>query len=85
MMSAGDVVDLVWHRAAQLKLPSFSDEIGESVLDDHIPLNQAGVPTADVIDLRYPQWHTTADLPDAMDPAGMSDCFRLLASLAYRP
>jgi hypothetical protein len=29
--------------------------------DDHTPLNNAGIPTADVIDFHYPPWHTQQD------------------------
>jgi len=33
--------------------------------DDHIPLNNAGIPTADLIDFDYPAWHTLGDTVDA--------------------
>lgn len=32
--------------------------------DDHMPLNHAGVPTADLIDFEYPAWHTRNDTPE---------------------
>lgn len=35
-----------------------------SVLDDHVPLNRAGIPTIDLIDFDYPAWHTVEDTPD---------------------
>ena len=31
------------------------------ILDDHVPLNDAGVPTIDIIDLDYKPWHTQDD------------------------
>ena len=32
--------------------------------DDHLPLrNTAKIPTCDIIDFDYPQWHTTLDNP----------------------
>lgn len=31
------------------------------ILDDHVPLNQAGIPTIDIIDMDYPHWHTPED------------------------
>jgi glutaminyl-peptide cyclotransferase len=34
------------------------------ITDDHIPLNDAGIPTADLIDFTYPPWHTTGDTAD---------------------
>ncbi|MBI5837785.1 MAG: M28 family peptidase [Candidatus Eisenbacteria bacterium] len=84
MLRAPDAVREVWDAAASLRLAQFSGEIGTSVLDDHIPLNDAGIPTVDVIDFSYPEWHTSRDLPAAMEPAGMVACFRLLAHLADR-
>ncbi|HOS43000.1 MAG TPA: M28 family peptidase, partial [Armatimonadota bacterium] len=38
------------------------------VTDDHIPLNEAGVPMVDLIDFDYPPWHTTADTADKCSP-----------------
>lgn len=34
------------------------------ILDDHVPLNNAGVPTIDLIDFDFPAWHTPADTLD---------------------
>ena len=31
-----------------------------TVEDDHMPFLKAGVPSLDIIDLDYPQWHTAA-------------------------
>ncbi len=38
------------------------------ILDDHIPLNEAGIPTVNIIDFDYPYWHTLADTPDKCSP-----------------
>jgi glutaminyl-peptide cyclotransferase len=35
-----------------------------SMLDDHTPFLQAGIPAVDLIDFDYPYWHTTEDTPD---------------------
>ena len=32
-----------------------------TVEDDHLPFVEAGVPSIDIIDLDYPQWHTAQD------------------------
>ena len=37
-----------------------------TVEDDHIPFLKAGVPSLDIIDLDYPQWHTAQDTLDAV-------------------
>ncbi len=35
-----------------------------SMLDDHTPFAQLGIPAVDIIDFDYPYWHTTADTAD---------------------
>jgi len=35
-----------------------------SMLDDHTPFLQAGIPAVDIIDFDYPFWHTTSDTVD---------------------
>ena len=34
-----------------------------SMLDDHTPFLEAGIPAVDIIDFDYPYWHTTQDTP----------------------
>ena len=34
------------------------------IIDDHIPLNNAGIPSIDIIDLDYTAWHTEGDTLD---------------------
>lgn len=35
-----------------------------SMLDDHTPFLEAGIPAVDIIDFDYPYWHTIEDTPD---------------------
>jgi glutaminyl-peptide cyclotransferase len=35
-----------------------------TVLDDHIPFRELGIPSVDIIDFEYPYWHTTGDTLD---------------------
>ena len=44
--------------AKALKVTQFHDREGRAVLDDHLALNDAGIPTIDIIDFEYPHWHT---------------------------
>jgi len=37
---------------------------GPSVQDDHMPLNRAGIPAADIIDFSYRHWHRLSDVPE---------------------
>jgi glutaminyl-peptide cyclotransferase len=50
---------------------TFPSEVGPAIEDDHIPLNQAGIPTIDLIDFSYPYWHTLADTPDKCSPQSL--------------
>jgi peptidase M28-like protein len=64
-IAASDVVDRVWDTAAALGYAQiFLRTPGGAITDDHSPLIDAGFRTIDVIDIRYPYWHTTADTPD---------------------
>ena len=52
---------IVWSSAARLGYSSTFVPQGFTVEDDHLPFVQAGIPSIDIIDLDYPQWHTAED------------------------
>jgi hypothetical protein len=65
------VNDRVWAAAHALALmrsntlPGFVDKTNQfEIIDDHTPLNEAGVPVADIIDFNYAPWHTVHDTVD---------------------
>lgn len=59
------IVKKVYGMAERLGLSkTFPFELGPQVIDDHVPMNQAGVPTIDLIDFDYPHWHTLEDTLD---------------------
>ena len=68
---APTVVNLIWNAAQQINSPVFSQEGDGDIYDDHIPLNQAGLVTADIIDAdlvgadtpvkRRNYWHSEND------------------------
>jgi hypothetical protein len=61
---ASKLVKEVWGIAGELKCSAFRDGFSKvPVEDDHIPLNQVGIPAADIIDFDYPHWHLLSDLP----------------------
>ena len=58
---APEVVSRVWETAAKLGYQRyFPPRDGGALIDDHIPLLDAGIHTIDVIDFTYP-WHHTPD------------------------
>ena len=50
------------------------------ILDDHAPLNAAGIPTIDLIDFEYPPWHTPEDTMDKLS----AESLRIVGSVAAR-
>ena len=54
--------DQVWSQAAQLGYEDiFINEEKYSILDDHTPFLNAGIPAINLIDFDYPAWHTIQD------------------------
>jgi hypothetical protein len=63
-METRPLVKSIWGTAARLGVKEFIPRVGYEIRDDHFPLrNTAKIPTCDVIDFDYPQWHTTKDDP----------------------
>lgn len=55
----------IWSQAAALGYErQFIAEPKYSMLDDHTPFVQLGIPTVLIIDFDYPYWHTRADTLD---------------------
>lgn len=59
------LTDAIWATAKGLGYESkFIPEYKHSMLDDHTPFLEAGIPAVDIIDFDYPYWHTVQDTPD---------------------
>jgi Zn-dependent M28 family amino/carboxypeptidase len=58
------LTDLFWSTARRLGHGAHFLEEPLPVEDDHIPFLEAGVPAVDLIDLDYPDWHTSGDTLD---------------------
>jgi Zn-dependent M28 family amino/carboxypeptidase len=84
MKYAPDVVNYVWSIARELGISEFKDQIKHNVYDDHIPLNEVGIRTIDIIDFDYPYWHTVEDTPDKCSPQSLEKVGRVLLNLIYR-
>ncbi len=80
---AKNIVDLIWSRARELGFESFQDSVKHWVLDDHIPLIQAGIPCVDIIDLDYPYWHTIEDTPDKCSPQSLKEVGEVILRVLY--
>ncbi|MEW6510072.1 MAG: M28 family peptidase [Bacteroidota bacterium] len=85
---APDIVDLVWGTASRLGIQQFSNAVGEEVLDDHMPLNEAGIKTIDIIDFNYPDdtnrfWHSHRDVPENCSAESLEAVGTVLAHVVY--
>jgi hypothetical protein len=79
------LVSDVWGVAKALKIPQFRDREGRAVLDDHLPLNNAGIPTIDLIDFDYPYWHTADDLPEHCSGASLAQVGKVVTAWLAKP
>lgn len=65
----------IWTAARQLGHNQFVDVIGQPIMDDHLFLLDAGIPTVDLIDFDYGPghswWHTLEDTPDKCSAASL--------------
>jgi Zn-dependent M28 family amino/carboxypeptidase len=60
-----DLTEQIWSAAQSLGYQSaFLEQSKYSMLDDHTPFLEAGIPAVDIIDFDYPYWHTIADTAD---------------------
>ena len=65
------ITDIIWSSARKLGYGSIFVNAATPIEDDHIPFLKAGVPSADIIDLDYPAWHTEADTLDQTSARGL--------------
>ncbi|HEU0077055.1 MAG TPA: M28 family peptidase [Longimicrobiaceae bacterium] len=86
---APEVVQRVWSLAQELGYGDvFPMSDGGAVEDDHIPLNQAGIRTIDIIDFDYGPgnryWHTPQDVPENTSAESLRIVGEVIAELVYR-
>ena len=76
---APKLTDSIWQTARALGVTEFNPRLKHEIQDDHLPLNRiAGIPTCDIIDFDYPQWHTTGDRPDRCSGESLATVGRVL-------
>ena len=85
---APDIVDMVWRKARELGYPQFLNEAGDLVTDDHLPLNDVGIKTIDLIDFNYPDptnrfWHSHKDIPENCSAESLEAVGTVLTHVVY--
>lgn len=89
---AKQIVDKVWALAAASGFGNrFPNDIGGSVIDDHLHINRAGIPCIDIIESynQYsgsfnPTWHTTSDNLASIDRKTLRIVAQVVLNLLYR-
>ena len=86
---APEVVARVWRMAERLGYGHhFPDEHQIPITDDHVPLNEAGIRTVNIIDFDYGPgnvyWHTLEDDLENVGPLGLRVVGEVVAELIYR-
>ena len=86
---APEVVQRVWSVAHDLGYSDiFPNVPGEYVTDDHVPLNQGGIRTINIIDFDYgpgnSYWHTPRDVPANTSAETLGIVGDVVAELVYR-
>jgi len=57
---------------------TFVPTVKHSIIDDHRPFLEIGIPAVDIIDFDYPYWHTTQDTADKVAPASLERVGKVL-------
>jgi Zn-dependent M28 family amino/carboxypeptidase len=67
-----ELTDSIWTTAKGVGFEGkFIAEYKHSMLDDHTPLMEAGIPAVDIIDFDYAYWHTVQDKPDKVSAVSL--------------
>ncbi|MFO7445798.1 MAG: M28 family peptidase [Ignavibacteriaceae bacterium] len=90
---APDIVNMIWNLASQSGADLFVNREAGEIYDDHVPLNQAGIRTIDIIDLeligadtsnkRRNYWHTDKDNMENISAETLQQVGNVLTKLIY--
>ena len=71
--SSQRLINEIWSVAHELGFQKyFLNETKYSIIDDHVPFLEAGIPAIDIIDIEYRYWHTSYDTADHVSPVSLS-------------
>lgn len=77
------LLDYLFGRASALGLNYFVSRGGAAMVDDHVPLLQAGLDAVDLFGYGYAAWHTLGDDRSQVDPALVEQTGTLLRDVVY--
>ena len=73
-----DLVQEIWSVAASLGYSGFINTPKYSIIDDHLPFLQIGIPAIDIIDFDYPYYHTVDDTIDKVSAESLEQVGRTI-------
>ncbi|GIK37180.1 MAG: hypothetical protein BroJett011_10130 [Chloroflexota bacterium] len=77
--STEDLSVEIWAVAAELGYENYLiPQFKHTIIDDHLPFLERGIPAVDMIDFDYPYWHTVADTADKVAPESLERVGRTL-------
>ena len=76
----GELFDI----ADELGFEQFRRKKTVAIIDDHLPLIQAGINAVDLIDFEYEYWHTLQDTPDKCSPESLEAVGKVLLHYIWR-
>ncbi len=76
--SPDPLVGKLFAAAEDMNLRKYFGLGSQMITDDHKPLNEAGVPTIDIIDMEYDYWHTPGDTVDKLS----ADSLKIVGQVA---
>ena len=79
------IVQRVWEAAERVRSTAFIDKKSGGVSDDHTPFLEKGLPVILLIDIDYPPYHTTQDLPNKCSPESLGQVGRVVMEAINTP
>jgi hypothetical protein len=74
----------IWRLAGELRCGAFQERLGDRVLDDHLALQNVGIPAIDIIDFDYPHWHRLSDTPQNCSAEPMVQVAKVIGAWLQR-
>ena len=81
---AKELITEIWTLANNLGYKEFVWQLTHPIYDDHVYYHQGtSVPSIDIIDFDFPQWHTTEDIVENCSPKGLFIVGNVLLNFIY--
>jgi len=74
----------LWRIGQGVDAKTFSNERGPFIMDDHTPLNRAGIPSILLIDTEYAPFHTTGDTLDKCSDKSLETVVKTVLGYVYQ-